>query len=79
MNPDPAAEARAELRRQTWQGGVVRLGAEADQADASFCRAATPEQRFEAVVRMALEAWHMEGNDGPVPRLRGSVGGVRKI
>ena len=72
------AEQRAAVRRATWQGGMAKLGGPAEAADANFWQNATPAQRFDAVVLMAMEMWQMEGHDGTVPRLRGSAGGVRK-
>lgn len=72
------SERRAQIRRTTWQAGTAKLGPAADAADRAFWRSATLDQRFDAVVLMALEVCAMEGGDGIVPRLRGSAGGIRK-
>ena len=72
------AEERAEVRRTTWAGGLAHSHAAADAADLTFWREATPSQRFDAVVEMAIEAWVIKGGHGAPPRLQRAAGGVRR-
>jgi hypothetical protein len=72
-----SAAERAARRRATWSGGVARSFAEADERDAEFWRAATPEERLRAVTELTVEMLVMEGVREPSPRLQRSVGGTR--
>ena len=68
---------RAEARRRTWSGGVVRSFEEMEEVDLEFWLRATPEQRIRAVTELIVEMSWIGGERGPAPRLQRSVGGVR--
>ena len=72
-----AREARAEHRRRTWTGGVVKGFAAMEEADLAFWKAVTPGERIRAVTLLIDEMRAMGGESGPGPRLQRSVGGAR--
>ena len=65
-------QARAEQRRRTWRGGIVKL-ADMEAVDDEFWAAMSSEQRFVAVWELSKESYGSEVTDG----LRGSPYGVR--
>jgi hypothetical protein len=65
-------QARAEQRRRTWRGGIVKL-ADMDVVDDEFWAAMSPEQRVVAVWELSKESYGSEVTAG----LRGSSHGVR--
>lgn len=66
-------QARAEQRRRTWRGGIVKL-ADMEAVDDEFWGAMLPEQRVVAVWELSKEAYGSEVTAG----LRGSSHGVRR-
>lgn len=70
-------EARAELRRRTWSGGVAHGFEEAERMDLEFWMAATPGERIRGVTQLIDDVRWMQNDAGPTPRLQRAVGGVR--
>jgi len=68
-------QARAALRRSTWQGGVAKLADMVD-VDDEFWGALLPADRLIAVWEASKEQYGIE-TDAPTG-LRGSAGGVRR-
>lgn len=69
---------RNPATRPGWTAGRVRHGAEALDAEIAFWLAAPPEMRLAAAWQLVEEAWAIEGNDGPPPRLERSLFGTRR-
>ena len=67
-------QARAEQRRRTWSGGVVKV-ADMEAVDDQFWAAMSPGQRFVAVWEVSRESYGSEATAG----LRGSPHGVRRL
>lgn len=76
---DAAFEKRAARRRLVMQGGVAQSFAELDRAGQAFVERATLAERLSATSRMLVEAWVIQGKDGPPPRFDGSTYGVLKF
>ena len=66
------------VARPGWTAGRVRHGADALEAELEFWLAAPPAVRLAAAWQMVEEAWAIEGNDGPPPRLERSLFGTRR-
>lgn len=79
MTEDEEREARRARRRQGMRFGRVSSFAALEQADLEFWRNASLGEKFQATLELVRDSWYLEGNDGPVPRLDRSVGGVRKL
>ena len=72
-----ARQARAELRRRSWTGGVVTSFAQMEEADLAFWLAATVGERIRAVTQLNDELRAIRGESGPSPRLQRTIGGTR--
>jgi hypothetical protein len=77
LDVDPR-ERRAEHRRQTWQGGVVKSFDDAEKMDLEFWLSQTPEGRLRALTDLVYEMMGSD-SDGAPPRLQRAVGGVRPL
>ncbi len=78
-------EALARERRRQWASGVIRapLDHTANQdaqfrLEREFWQHTTAEERFNAVLEMAVEQLVLEGSDETPYRLCRTVGGLRK-
>jgi hypothetical protein len=72
------AASRAEARRRTWTGGIVRSHAEMDEVSAEFWSKMTGEERLGCVFDMWDEQMTLQdpGHEATA-RLQRAVGGVR--
>ena len=70
-------EARAAERRRTWQGGVAKSFAEAEEQDLAFWMSATPQERVRGLTELVAQMFAMEEDVGSPARLQRAVGGVR--
>jgi hypothetical protein len=73
------AERRREARRRTLVFGRVSSFAALDEAEMDFWSQRSFGEKFQATIELLRDSWYLQGNDGPVPRLDRSVGGVRKL
>ncbi len=73
-----AAKERADRRRATWQGGVVRSFAELEEVDRRGWQTTTGSERVLMIWPLTWEAMLLAGFNGPPPRLQRSAGGVRR-
>ncbi|HEX4386741.1 MAG TPA: hypothetical protein VH083_27490 [Myxococcales bacterium] len=73
------AESRREVRRRTLVFGRVASFAALEEADIDFWSQRTLGEKFQATIELVRDSWYLQGNNGPVPRLDRSVGGVRKL
>jgi hypothetical protein len=76
---DAAFRRRAEARRATWTGGVARSFEELESKGFAFWNAATPSQKLNAMWQLLVDAWVIEGKNGPPPGLQGSVVGIGRL
>jgi hypothetical protein len=82
MSEGPAAadaETRREVRRRTLVFGRVSSFAALEEADLDFWSRRSLGEKFQATIELLRDSWYLEGNDGPIPRLDRSVGGIRKL
>ena len=73
------AEERREKRRLGLVFGRVSTFEALAEADLEFWALATLGEKFQATMELVRDSWHLEGNDGSVPRLDRRIGGVRKL
>ena len=69
-------EERAARRRRTWTGGVSKTFSEHEARGLVFWAEAPPAARLQAMWDAIIEAWIVQGKNGPPPRLQGSLVGV---
>lgn len=69
---------RAEARRQKLTGGIAHSHEEMAKHDLEFWLAVPPIERLRAACVLQEEIRALK-NDGPIPRLQGSTGGVRLL
>ena len=77
--PPKSAEERRAARRQSLVFGRVASFEALEAADLEYWARLTLGEKFQATMDLVRDSWHLEGNDGPVPRLDRRVGGVRKL
>ena len=78
VSMDSEFERRAEERKGRIWGGVAASPAELDARDLEFWLSVDPSARIGAACALHEEVRRLR-NDGPVPRLPGSAGGVRRL
>jgi len=76
---DPDFERRAAERRARLSGGVARSFEELDEATAEFWDNATYATKLQATHDALIEAWILEGRNGPPPRFDGSTWGIGRF
>jgi hypothetical protein len=69
--------ARAAKRRATWLSGACSTPADKDLLEHRFWQEATPSERLDAVVQMAIDSELIQGHEPP-DRLQRSLGGIRR-
>lgn len=67
-------QQRAARRRETWTSGVVKLGEEAEQANAAFLAASSASDRLTAIFELSM-TW-LDAEAGT--RLQRSAHGLRR-
>ena len=70
------AQVRADRRRMTWSGGQASSFAELEAKGLEFWANAEPATKLQAMWDAIVEAWIINGKNGPPPRFQGSAFGV---
>ena len=78
-NLDPEYEARAAARRATLTGQKASSFEELERAGLQYWANASAGQKLQAMWDAIVEAWIIEGKNGPPPRFQGSVVGVGRF
>lgn len=76
---DPDFEKRAEERRRRLTGGVARSFEELERASVEFWKQASYAEKLQATHDAIMDAWIVQGRNGPPPRFDGSTWGVLKF